>query len=175
MNYKGIEVRLTGLITLPPRRKSLTSTWCVLGNANKAKGYNMAGLLTLERLRTQEAEASNSTAIRNAVRDKLYHNFRYATGSYKARKAMIRPFLMTARRGASMLRLHDDGSHQPTKNQEAAATTKFAGWRAKERELKQLQMPAYKKWLKNNRLTAKNNPFSYWLINIATSSSGTAP
>ena len=102
---------------------------------------------------------------RYAVRDKLYYNFRYRRDSYKARKAMIHPFLITAKRGDSTLRLYDDGSHQPTKHQEAAMIDKCRGWRQKERELKKLQMPIYKKWLKDNHLTAKNNPYSFWLMN----------
>ena len=83
-------------------------------------------------------EAQQATARRDMVRDKLYYGFRYANGSYKARKAMIHPFLIVAKRGDSLLRLYDDGSHQPTKVQEAAMKAKCLGWRGKERELNRL-------------------------------------
>ena len=79
-----------------------------------------------------------TTARRDVVRDNLYYNYRYANGSYKARKAMIRPFLIVAKRGDSLLRLYDDGSHQPTKNQEKAMVEKCKGWRMREKELKRL-------------------------------------
>ena len=83
-------------------------------------------------------EAQQATARRDMVRDNLYYNFRYRVDSYKARKAMIKPFLIVAKRGDSLLRLYDDGSHQPTKVQEAAMKAKCQGWRMKERELKRL-------------------------------------
>ena len=44
-------------------------------------------------------EQEQATARRDMVRDKLYYGFRYANGSYKARKAMVMPFLMTAKTG----------------------------------------------------------------------------
>ena len=83
-------------------------------------------------------EKQKTTARRDMVRDNLYYNYRYRSGSYKARKAGIHPFLMVAKRGLSMLRLYDDGSHQPTKVQEAAMKAKCQGWRQKERELHRL-------------------------------------
>jgi len=82
----------------------------------------------------------SATERRLQKRDELYYGFRYANDSYKSRKAMIRPYLMTARRdGGGALKLYDDGSHQPTKEQEKAMTTKCRGWRAQERTLKQAQ------------------------------------
>ena len=84
-------------------------------------------------------EKQQATATKDMVRDNLYYNFRYRRDSYKARKAMIRPFLMTASREGSTLRLYDDGSHQPNKNQIAATIDKCRLWRRKERELKRLQ------------------------------------
>ena len=80
-----------------------------------------------------------------AKRDNLYWNYRYAIGSYKARKAAIHPVLMMAKRDGSMLRLYDDGTHQPTKVQEAMATARFKAWRQKERELRQQAKLAAKK------------------------------
>ena len=93
---------------------------------------------TLEELRKIEADEKARIARRDMVRDNLYYNFRYRAGSYKAKKAMIHPFLMVARRGDSLIRLYDDGSHQPTKHQEQAMVEKCRGWRVKERELKRL-------------------------------------
>ena len=108
-------------------------------------------------------EEQQATARREMVRDKLYYGFRYANGSYKARKAMIHPFLMVAKREGQTLRLYDNGSHQPTKNQEAAAIDKFKGWRIKEREIKREQMPAYRQWLKEQRLKDSSANWHYWL------------
>ncbi|KKN76923.1 hypothetical protein LCGC14_0365750 [marine sediment metagenome] len=126
-------------------------------------------LKTIEALRLENQARVDTTARRDVVRDGLYYNFRYRNDSYKARKAMIHPTLMIAKRGDSMLRLYDDGSHQPTKNQEAAMISKCKGWHQKERILKQLQMPAYRQWLKDNRLKTKDNPYSSWLINVVNS------
>jgi len=98
----------------------------------------MNELLTVEGLKKRDSINEYTTARRYVVRDNLYHNFRYRAGSYKARKAEIHPFLMTAKRGLSVLRLYDNGSHQPTKNQEAALKGKCLGWRIKEQELKRL-------------------------------------
>ncbi len=145
------------------------TTWFYNGEHHKLDERNaneVGQMLTLEALKAKETQEENETARRLVVRDKLYYGFRYRRDSYKARKAMIHPFLIVAKRGLSTLRLYDDGSHQPTKHQEQAMTDKCRGWRQKERELKKIEMPAYKKWLKDNHLTAKNNPYSCWVVNI---------
>ncbi len=102
----------------------------------------MANELLIAQVNQRHDDATDRGERRIAKRDSLYYGFRYRVGSYKARKAMIHPFLMTAKREDSMLRLYDDGSHQPTKHQEQAMTDKCKGWRIKEkllaREQKQL-------------------------------------
>ncbi len=98
----------------------------------------MLTLEALKALKAKETQEETKMSRRLVVRAKLYYNFRYRRDSYKARKAMIRPFLIVAKRNGSELRLYDDGSHQPTKHQEQAAVDKFRGWRQKERELKRL-------------------------------------
>lgn len=119
-------------------------------------------LLTHDELKTRDNDRTEATARREVVRDKLYYTFRYRRGSYKARKAMIHPFLIVVKRGNTELRLYDNGSHQPTITQMATMVTKCKGWRQKEREIKRLQMPEYKKWLAQNNHTRKQYPFSYW-------------
>lgn len=115
----------------------------------------------------REESRQVKTDLRYATRDKLYYNFRYRKDSYKARKAMIHPFLMTAKRGDSMLRLYDDGSHQPTKHQETAMTAKCKGWRQKERELKQLaKLEATKNKHLNKRIRSKRT--GYTMKNVAS-------
>jgi len=102
-----------------------------------------------------------------AKADNQYWNFRYRKGSYKARKSGLQPILMMAKRGLDMIRIYGEADEviEPMKMQ--FASLRFKAWGQSERDIKQLQMPVYRKWLKDNRLTAKNNPFSYWLINIA--------
>ncbi len=93
----------------------------------------------------------------------LFWDYRYATGSYKARKAGIsRPSVMM-RFGKDRFRLY--GGAESNKLFDRCKDI-LKGWKARSKAEMRLLMPAYRRWLKENRLTAKNNPFSYWMTNV---------
>ena len=127
----------------------------------------MAEILELEKLRAYRETNRQKTERRIAKRDELYWNFRYRKDSYKAKRMGLQPILIMAKRGKDMIRVYGEVGRDISPAKFAFATTRFKAWGQKEQELKRLRLPAYRQWLKDNHLKATNNPFSYWLINIA--------
>ncbi len=98
---------------------------------------------------------------KNFTRDKLFWDFRYQSGSYKARKSGITPCSVMMKYKNDKFRLYGEPENNKLFDQCKAI---LKGWKARNKAEVKAFMPEYKQWLKENHL--KGNHFSYWLINI---------
>lgn len=128
--------------------------------------YREAQSNLVQKVNQRHNDSIDQMKRRLAKRDNLYWNFRYRKGSYKARKMGLQPILMMAKRGLDKIRIYGEVGEAIEPAKLRFATIRFKAWGQKERDIKRTLMPAYKQWLKTQRLTAKDNPYSYWLINI---------